>query len=117
MTDLHPNCKVWIFSDANEGVFGDGKVLLLREIQRQGSLREAATSLKISYRKAWGDLKKAEACLQIKLIHRRRGGKGGGQTELTTAGHELVTAYEQFRSEMEGQLHSCYSKHLGRILR
>ena len=62
-THLCPRSKLWISSDEAEGVFGDGKWRLLEAIEKDGSLNAASRSLGISYRKAWGDLKKAESCL------------------------------------------------------
>jgi molybdate transport repressor ModE-like protein len=96
-TDLHVNFRLWVFSDGKAGVFGDGKARLLREIDRTGSLRQAALALGISYRKSWGDLKKAEACTGTSLIQRTRGGRGGGKTVLTDEGRQLLAAYDVFR--------------------
>ncbi|MCF7974469.1 MAG: LysR family transcriptional regulator [Phycisphaerae bacterium] len=93
MADLHAHCKLWISSDKAEGSFGTGKVRLLEAVLKTGSLQEAARGLGISYRKAWGDLKKAEACLQCKLIQTTRGGQGGGCTRLTDQGHQVIQAY------------------------
>ncbi len=97
MGDLHPNFRLWIYSETRKGVFGDGKARLLKEIARSGSLRGAADSLGISYRKAWGDLKKAEACMNRALIERTRGGKGGGRMALTEEGRKVLEAFERFR--------------------
>jgi molybdate transport system regulatory protein len=116
MNDLHPNCKLWIYSDSRGGVFGDGKLRLLQEIERQGSLTEAAAALGISYRKAWGDLRKAEECLQKQLIERFRGGRGGGQTTLTGDGRELVKRYSQFQEAMQAQMAELYHRFLRGLL-
>ena len=76
----------------------------LQTIDDKGSLREAATSLKISYRKAWGDIKKAEDCLRLKLVEKSRGGAGGGQTSLTPEGKRCIAAYVKFRQEADAQV-------------
>ena len=101
MSRLRPNFKLWVYSTEDDGVFGDGKVRLLKAIDDRGSLKEAAAFLQISYRKAWGDLKKAEGCLRMKLVERSRGGAGGGQTALTPNGKRLVAAYAKFRQEAD----------------
>jgi molybdate transport system regulatory protein len=101
---VKPNFRFWIYSDSGAGVFGDGKVRLLRAIDEQGSLREAARILDISYRKAWDDLKKAEACLGITLVHRLRGGRNGGTMHLTETGRQAVSCYETFRDKVEQQI-------------
>jgi len=91
--DLHAHCKLWISSDTSDGSFGTGKVRLLEAIRETGSLQEAARALDISYRKAWADLKKAEACLQCQLIEKTRGGRGGGRTVLTDQGRGVILAF------------------------
>jgi molybdate transport system regulatory protein len=98
MPDLHAHCKLWISSDTYEGSFGTAKVRLLEAICETGSLQEAARTLGMSYRKAWGDLKKAEECLQCKLIDKTRGGRGGGRTVVTDYGRRVILAY----TEMNG---------------
>ncbi|OGJ91480.1 MAG: hypothetical protein A2268_00255 [Candidatus Raymondbacteria bacterium RifOxyA12_full_50_37] len=96
-----PNFRLWAYSPSRRGVFGDGKVRLLRAIESHGSLQSAARALGISYRKAWDDLKKAEACLDRPLIKKNRGGRGGGGTALTEYGKEMVLAFEKWRRHIE----------------
>ena len=104
MSSLCPNFKLWIYSTDDDGVFGDGKVRLLQAVDDQGSLQKAAKLLKISYRKAWGDIKKAEDCLQLKLVEKSRGGATGGQTSLTPEGKRCIAAYVKFRQEADAQV-------------
>lgn len=96
--------KLWIYAADRSGVFGDGKLRLLEEIARSGSLREAAATLGISYRKAWGDLKKAEDCLQIPLLDRTRGGQKGGGTVLTVQARHLVAYYRRMHADIESAM-------------
>lgn len=88
---LLPRMRVWICSGAHEGVFGDGKWRLLNAIEKTQSLAAAAESLRMSYRKAWGDIRKAERTLGVALVTRHRGGSEGGSTELTDGGPALDT--------------------------
>ncbi|MEM4248074.1 MAG: LysR family transcriptional regulator [Candidatus Nanoarchaeia archaeon] len=101
MDSLHPNFRLWIYSDKRNGVFGDGKARLLEKIKETGSLKKTAELLNISYRKAWGDLKKAESCMSMRLVKRERGGKKGGKTILTENGAMLLQAYNSFRIRIE----------------
>lgn len=98
---LRPRLKVWLECDTGEGAFGDGRWRLLETVAREGSLKAACDALGISYRKAWGDLRKVEACLGIRLIEKRRGGADGGETLLTDAGRQWLAAYKRFRSKVE----------------
>jgi len=98
---LRPRLKVWIECDTGEGAFGDGRWRLLEAVAREGSLKAATDALGISYRKAWGDLRKVEACLGIPLIEKHRGGADGGETLLTDAGRQWLAAYKRFRRNVE----------------
>ncbi len=98
---LAPKFKLWISTECGEGVFGDGKFHLLQAVEEHGSLRSAAATLGISYRKAWGDLKNAERILGVPLIEKRRGGLSGGGASLTEAGRRWMKSYERFRNNLE----------------
>ena len=49
--------RVWI-EQKEETYIGIGSTLLLQHIEKLGSLRKAAEELGMSYRRAWGKLKK-----------------------------------------------------------
>lgn len=101
ITDLTPKMKLWFSSGEVEGVFGDGKWRLLKAVEREGSLKAATDSLGISYRKAWGDLRKTEEALGVRFIEKHRGGSSGGESHLTETGKRWLAAYSRFRSIVE----------------
>ena len=117
MKKLSVRFKLWLSSKDIEGVFGDGKWRLLKAIGSEGSLRLASERLHISYRKAWGDLKKSQDALNIALVDKQRGGKMGGRTALTKQGKEWVKAYTKFRSDIEKAVERAYKKHLKKLLK
>jgi molybdate transport system regulatory protein len=117
MKRLRARCKLWLNSNDVEGVFGDGKWRLLRAIDRTGSLSAASKSLRISYRKAWGDLNKAQDALNVALVEKQRGGTRGGRTVLTSEGKQWVTAYAKFRSDVEKALGKAYEKRIEGLLK
>ena len=104
--------KVWLSSPQVEGAFGDGKWRLLQAIKEEGSLRAATDKLSISYRKGWGDLKKAEKSFEVKLLEKRRGGRDGGETVLTQTGEDILAAYKQFRNDIEKAARKAFDKHI-----
>ena len=108
MDKLKPRVKLWLNSEGAEGVFGDGKYRLLDGIETTGSLRAACERLHISYRKAWGDLKKAQNALGIVLIDQRRGGHHGGRTMLTEQGKRWLLAYNHFRRDVEAAVEASF---------
>ena len=113
---LSPGFKLWMNSEDVRGVFGDGKWRLLKAVESQGSLQAACDLLGISYRKAWGDLKKAEQQLGVELVEKRRGGSKGGTTSLTAEGRKWLKAYAKFRGEMEKTMNESYDKYIREIV-
>lgn len=93
--------KIWLESAHGEGIMGDGKWRLLQSIDEKGSLSAAANSLGISYRKAWGDIKKAENLLSSVLINKYRGGASGGASTLTEYGKKWLALYKSFHCKMD----------------
>jgi molybdate transport system regulatory protein len=89
---------LWLEND--QGVlFGMGRLLLLREIHTSGSLSAAAANLGMSYRGAWGKIKKTEALLGKKLIERKGCRRSGYR--LTEYGRSLALEYERWFASVE----------------
>ena len=116
MKKLRAKFKLWLSTRDIEGVFGDGKWRLLKAIESTGSLTEASESLKISYRKAWGDLKKAQEALNESLVEKHRGGIRRGQSTLTEEGKKWVSAYTKFHNDIEKAIEKAYQKHIKELL-
>ena len=96
--------KIWLAEDTDaggEGYLGEGRFRLLYAIDRAGSLRKAAAQLGISYRKAWGDIRTAEAHLGFELVRRRRGGSSGGSSALTEQARQLLQAFEEVKTNIQ----------------
>lgn len=108
---------MWLNSASAEGAFGDGKWRLLKAIDEEESLKVASEALEMSYRKAWGDLKKAQEALHVTLVEKQRGGRLGGQTVLTEHGKRWVKAYARFRRDVEKTVDKAYEKHIKGLLR
>ena len=96
-----PQFKVWLETD--EGyVFGPGVYSLLRQVEETGTLKKAAEHLDMSYRYAWGMVKKAERKLGLPLFKTHKGGKsGGGGTEITAEGREYMEYFSKIIKGME----------------
>jgi molybdate transport system regulatory protein len=103
--------KVWL--DNNGKAFGEGPYRILKQIEKAGSLHQAAIDLNISYRKAWTTLQNAEKKLGIMLIDRKVGGVAGGGSHMTFSGKTFMKNYEKFRTEIEKVLEKTYQKHFG----
>ena len=117
MKKLRARFKLWLSTKDVEGVFGDGKWRLLRSIEAEDSLKAASERLCISYRKAWGDLKKAQDALDIALVEKQRGGTMGGRSSLTGEGKKWVKAYTRFRSDIAKAVEKAYEKHIKELVK
>ena len=117
MKKLRARFKLWLSTREVEGIFGDGKWRLLKVIETEGSLKAASKKLRISYRKAWGDLKKAEECLGIALVKKQRGGNMGGRTGLTDQGKKWLKAYARFRGDIDKAMKKAYEKHMKELVK
>lgn len=93
--------KIWLDDATGEGILGEGKIALLKQIEKTNSLVAAANELKVSYRKAWGDIKNAEKLLGIQLIDRKRGGDCGGTSTLTDDAKKIVEAWDKLHEKVD----------------
>lgn len=93
--------KIWLDTDKGKGILGEGKIELLRQINKTGSLASASAGLKISYRKAWEDIKNAEALLGVQLVIRKRGGGKGGTSELTEDAIRIISAWDKLHTNID----------------
>jgi molybdate transport system regulatory protein len=82
--------RIWVEKGEGEPVISLGKYLLLKEIEKTGSIKDAAERLGYPYKKAHSYVKLIEKRIG-KPIFKRKRGEG---TVLTEAGKELVRKYE-----------------------
>lgn len=79
--------------------FGPGKADLLEAIAEEGSIRKAAVSLGMSYRRAWLLVKSVEKTLGVPVIAAASGGRKGGGAKLTKAGRDVVARYRKVEAK------------------
>jgi len=99
MGDLdHANAmaKLTIRIDFDTGAsIGPGKVRLLEEIEKTGSIRKAAEAVGMSFRQAWLLLRAIEEMFGQPVIITLRGGVRGGGSALTPLGRLAVANYRR----------------------
>ncbi len=108
--ELVVRSKLWIEIEG-EPIFGRGRKLLLKAIDRYGSINQAAKEIQISYKKAWSYINAMESRLGIKLVERYAGGKDGGGTVLTKEAREFLRKYEN----LENGINELVNKKFERI--
>ena len=106
-----PTLRMNLWFETGEGVvFGLGRLLLLREVERCGSLKAAAEGLGMSYRAAWGKIRKTEELLGRELIDRSGYRRSG--CRLTPYGRELAGEYSRWFHDVERYALSTSAKFL-----
>lgn len=88
--------RIWLSKDG-ETLLGTGKVTLLQHIEKLGSLKRAATEMKMSYRKAWYSIKQINLTAPEPVVILQRGGKNGGKASLTEFGAQLLQDFLQLQ--------------------
>jgi len=79
---------------------GIGKIELLENIERTGSLSSAARRMHMSYRRAWLLLAELNSSFDQPVADTATGGSGGGGSSLTPLGVQLVAGYRGLESAL-----------------
>lgn len=90
--------RVWLDQE-DQTYIGIGSTLLLQQVEKLGSLRKAAESLGMSYRRAWGKLKNAEERIGKPLVEKTKG--KGQRFNLSPYGKEVMEEFLQFYLDVE----------------
>lgn len=100
MTDLstHIHVKIWLEHNGNI-LLGVGRAQLLQRIDSMGSLKKAAESMNMSYRAAWGRIKRTEAALAMPLVEATGTRRGG--YNLSPQGKQVVEAFLQWHERVQ----------------
>ena len=90
----NPNDRLSIRLDLASGArIGPGKVAVLEEIARSGSISAAGRALHMSYRRTWELVEDLNRSLGTPVVETAAGGSGGGGAVLTRAGKAIVERY------------------------
>lgn len=107
--------KIWLKAIDGPSVLGEGGICLLKGIKNLSSLKLSADEQNMSYRKAWGIIKKAENVLGFKLVEKHRGGKSGGNSSLTEEGNDLLIAFEELKKDIDKSVKRISKKFFDKI--
>jgi molybdate transport system regulatory protein len=78
---------------------GPGKVAVLEEIARSGSISAAGRALHMSYRRTWELVEDLNRSLGTPVVATSAGGSGGGGAYLTAAGKTIIERYRAIEVE------------------
>jgi molybdate transport system regulatory protein len=92
--------RIWI--EETEGPFlGIGKIWLLENIRKTGSITNAAKEMKMAYRQAWQLVQEMNQRAERPLVEKVLGGKGGGGARLTEAGEKAISLFYEVEKRIK----------------
>ncbi|HOQ11731.1 MAG TPA: LysR family transcriptional regulator [Spirochaetota bacterium] len=108
-----PEIKVHIWFEKEGGVFfGKGRYELLKMIDKVGNLKLAAKELHMSYRAAWGKIKKTEEILGKPLIEKTSNKEG---YHLTPLGRFCIEEFESVYKDVNDYCRERSAKMITKI--
>lgn len=103
---LHPQSgylvkgRVWVEKDG-ELYLGWGRIQLLKNIEKTGSISAAAKIMGLGYRNAWLWVESMNRLAPSPLVEKVTGGAGGGHAKLTEEAHTVITYYSELHDNLQ----------------
>ena len=95
MAKLKLRSSYWIVDEEGNIIIGKGRAQILENIEKTGSINQAAKVMKMSYKGVWSKIKATEKHLNQNIVHADR--KAG--THLTRQGKDLLKKYQQLEKK------------------
>ena len=91
---------LWFNRDGKQ-YLGSKRIALLEQVDRSGSISQAAKQVGLSYKAAWDAVNAMNNLSDRPLVNCSIGGQGGGGTRLTPLGKQLVHTWQRMQAEYE----------------
>jgi molybdate transport system regulatory protein len=95
MAKLRLKSSQWIVDEDDNAIIGKGRMEILENIEKTGSINQTAKMMKMSYKAVWSKIKATEKHLDTLIVHTDR--KEGSR--LSTEGKELLEKYRLLKKE------------------
>jgi molybdate transport system regulatory protein len=95
MAKLRLKSSQWIVDEDDNAIIGKGRMEILDNIEKTGSINQTAKMMKMSYKAVWSKIKATEKHLDTLIVHTDR--KEGSR--LSTEGKELLEKYRLLKKE------------------
>lgn len=95
MAKLRLKSSQWIVDEHDNPIIGKGRMEILDNIEKTGSINQTAKMMKMSYKAVWSKIKTTEKSLDTVIVHtdRREGSR------LSREGKELLEKYRLLKKE------------------
>lgn len=106
---MHIKSRLTVYNDKQPHSlgFGQGIMVLLDEIEKAGSIKQAAAAMEMAYSKAWKLLTTTEREFDVVLLER----KGHRGSTLTPEGRDLLRAYKKTKEAMERAAQEAFERY------
>ena len=95
MAKLKLRSSQWIVDEDDNAIIGKGRMEILDNIEKTGSINQTAKMMKMSYKAVWSKIKATEKHLDTVIVHADR--KEGSR--LSKEGKELLEKYRLLKKE------------------
>ena len=95
MSKLKLKSSYWIVNENNQIIIGKGRMEILDNIEKTGSINQAAKKMKMSYKAVWSKIKFTEKHLNARIVDADK--KTG--TRLTREGKNLLESYRRLHDK------------------
>lgn len=85
----------WIVDESNRIIFGKGRMDILENIEKTGSINQTAKLMKMSYKGVWSKIKSTEKHLGFTVVHTDR----SSGSKLSTEGKAFLEKYQQLNEK------------------
>ena len=106
MAKLRLRSSHWIVDQDGNIIIGKGRAEILANIEKTGSINQAAKVMKMSYKGVWSKIKATEKHLNQNIVYADR--KEGSR--LTRQGKELLEKYKQLEKKCMASDDRIFSK-------
>ena len=95
MSSLRLRSRHWIVNQEGDIIIGEGRMEILENIEKTGSLNKTAKIMKMSYKGVWSKVKATEDYLKMRIVatNKKRG------SQLTKEGKDLLEKYNSLKKK------------------
>jgi molybdate transport system regulatory protein len=95
MAKLKLRSSQWIVDENNNIIIGEGRAKILENIEKTGSMNQAAKLMKMSYKAVWSKIKATEKHINACIVYTDR--KEGSR--LSKDGKDLLAKYKLLKAQ------------------